>query len=369
MSGRIRAGSSVRTNDFGPCAKREVSYLSRMSRAMLAGKHPRRVVGGAALVAVSALLLAGVVPVAGTALGGGVSPVLPTELVRSAGAFEWSNGHVAVDFPSAAPVFSVSSASNASLAVSQTLGGLAEVNPSGQIVSMASFLPSRLSWNLTHTYGPQGTTVLLRSDVPVLSANGEWESGDDSPSPSDGIGNVSVSIAFTLNDSSGPSPSTVAYSLNVSAWPWYNGNDSLGLEVRSNLSATIGYWQASGTRAVTGISRATSDAFVRFSWGASARTFYANGNEGESSVGTYHNYSANGSSSLVRLDFTPVEGGYSALSYDPWVELLTPGPTEAGLAAVVLTPLSLGALVTGAAVTGVLAWVARRRRVPPETGL
>lgn len=338
---------------------------------MLAGG--RRPAAPSVVVAAGVALLL-LLPVAGMApsphaRGTATALFASAEPATNGSSYAWTNGVIRLDFASASPAFTLSSVSRPSVSVQQSLGGLAEVNAEGKIQSFASFVLPGLRWNVTPTIGTSSTAVDFEAQIPVLAASGDWESGDDNGGNSSPIGNVSAEIAFSFNASTGPDPGTVAYSLNVSDWPWLSASDALGVEVRSNISASVGYWQLTRANTLTELSRTDATPLAAFVWSSSALTRYSGGGEDESSVGAYHNFSGGGSSSLLRLNFTNVPGNYSTLSYDPWLEILSPGALGTELAAWVLTPLSIGTLAVGVAVAVGFAALARRRRVPPESDL
>ena len=317
-------------------------------------------VGGLVLAAVP------LSPTVGVARGGN-APL--STCVTTGGAYSWTNGLVRLTFPTVSPAYSLESVANPSVRVNQSLTGLAEVSPDGEIVAMASFTSNQTRWTLVNTTGSSGTNITLSASVPVVPSSGEWESGDGGNGTAPPVGNVSTRITFRCANASAANPQTVAYSLNLSTWPWLSQYDSLGIEVRSNLSTQFGFWQLAGSNGLDGISRASGAAAVSFTWGALALAGYQNNQTEDSQVDAYHNLTGNDSSSLVRLNFTAVPGSYSRLSYDPWLEILSPGTVGPALAAIVLTPFSLVALFTGTAVVAALAVVARHRRTPPEAGL
>ncbi len=320
------------------------------------------------LLAVGVLLVASTLVAMPTGAPPARTPISVT--VSSAAGLSWTNGLLRLGFANNSPAYTLESATNASVTVRQTLIGLAEVSAEGQIESFASFFQAGVNWSLTPTVGPTATSIVLAATVPVSASGGAWESGDDSNSSSTVIGNVSTQVRFAFNDSGGSAPGTLAYSLNITGWPWLDSTDSLGVEVRSNVSSTLGYWQATGSDAVTEISRTTQAPVASFVWGATAVAQYPRGGaESDSSVSAYRNFSRNDSNSLVRLSFGSVPGNYSSLSYDPWLEILAPGKVGSAVAAIILNPLSVSAIAVGTAVSLGLAYVARRRRTPPEAGL
>jgi hypothetical protein len=281
----------------------------------------------------------------------------------------WNNGAIALAFPTPGPSFTVSALSNQTLMAAQSLTGLAEVNATDTIVSTASFSSRNVTWSFASNAVAQGTAVVLTAAVPVRPASGEWESGDDGPDSSSTIGVANVTITFELNSSTQGNPWSLSYSLNVTGWPWLHTVDQVGVEARSNTTLPSTYWTPVGSNRLDERSRVSDQTIASFVWGASARAHYPNGSGEDSSVGSYRNLSSGGSAYLVRLEFVSVTGGYSSLSYDPWLSLVPPGGSPSRLTAWVLTPASI-AVVGGAAIgTVALGVVARSRRLPPETDL
>lgn len=281
----------------------------------------------------------------------------------------WNNGRVVLTFPTNSPSFSVAPLSAPSESVTQTLGGLAEVNASDVILSFASFVAPTVDWTESSVTGAQGSDVMLTATVPVVASGGDWESGDDSGGGNVTIGEANVTVAFALNASTSSNPWSVAYTLNVTDWPWLHFADSVGVEVRSNVSSAAGYWVPQGVNQLTEVSRSSQRPLASFVWGDNATARYSGGQSEFSSVGAYSQLSANGTSSLVRLEFGSVTGGYTSLSYDPWLAIIPAGGSVAQLAAWVVTPTFLAILAGGAAGTLVLAAFARSRRLPPESDL
>ncbi len=356
----VRAG--LRTNGFGPCAKREVSRRRPWSNSMPGTGKP--------LLTALALAVALTTALVG-AVGSAVGHSFPAVSNRAGtAAFSLTNGLVRVDFPTAAPSFTMASVANGSLALSQTLGGLAEVNTTGQIVAFALFGGGGVAWSGSTGGSSAATSVHLQAAVPARLASGEWESGDDTQEGGTAsLGSANVSLTFTLNSSSGPTPTTVGYVLNVTGWPWQNATDSLGVEVLTNTTGPSGYWQSNGANSIAERSNATGGTVATYAWGTSATATYANGRESNSSVGAYHNVSTNGQSSLVRLDFGTVSGGYRSLDYDPWLTLEVGNPLSRLVPAWLLGPDALVTIGAGAALSVVLAAVALRRRRSPESEL
>lgn len=378
MARGLALPAKVRTNDFGPCAKREVFTSQLLPLVMRAGWHrrggPRRRTVGLALGL--AVLTAVSLPGLGAAHSGRANgPPWATTFMTDSGGYGLSNGWVDLSFPTTGPSFTLTSVTNQSLTVLQSLTGLAEVTNTDKIVSFARFDAPNTTWSTTLGAEAGATSLVLAADVPVVASTGDWESGDGGnesrPAVPVDAPLVSVAITFRLNDSQGLSPSTVSYSLNVTGWPWVNATtDAVGLQVRSNLTLGVGYWQPAGNYSLMGVAVGTRTPLASFAWGASASAQYPVGSPQEGGVGAYRNLSADNSSSLVRLEFISVQGGYSALAYDPWLEVFAPpAKLASALEAWVVTPTALAALGAGGALAVLFAGLARSRRVPPEHGL
>ena len=358
MSDRRNGGC---THDYGDCAKTDLSRARRSPDRM-------RFLPRAGTVVVVTLVLA----VVGVAAGTTGAPVAgPTSALSSSvgpADLGLSNGLVSVSFAHAQPVLTMN-ASASPVELSQTLQGLAEVNGSGGIVAWAYFEAPALNWTVVRTQLPNATTAEFSAAVPAFAASGEWESGEGaSEGENNSLGTVNVSIVFVLNGSAGPSPRTLAYTLNVSGWPWQYPADSLGLEVRTNASGSSGLWEGVGA---SGLRMRASDAhatYAAFTWGSSAVARYGSGSEQDSLVQSYQNTSAGGLDSLVRLNFAMVPGGYESLEFDPWLSLyavVLSGP----LPAWVFTPAALSVIGAGAALSLGLAVYAGVRRRPPDQDL
>jgi len=308
-----------------------------------------------------------VLPTGTTAATSPSAPTVPGGV--SSASPSWNNGRVTLSFVNDHPSFVVTSVSNRSAWVNQTLTGLAEVNVSDGILSFASFTAPGVVWNLSARSTSNATDVVLVAAVPVLASGGEWESGDDSGGGNRTIGMANVSITFGLNASNSVNPWSVSYSLNVRDWPWLHAADSVGVEVRATATSPSAYWAADGTNRLTELTRASHRPLASFVWGATAKALYSGGSSEDSSVGSYSNLTAGGSSFLVRLEFGSVTGGYTSLSYDPWLAIIPTSGPLGKLAAWILTPTSLAIIAGGGIAVLALAVLARARRSPPESGL
>ncbi len=307
-------------------------------------------------------------------VGGSVPGDLPGTVRPLAGSAQfagWTNGQVELTFPTPAPRFLLTSATNSSLSSNETLVGLAEIGARGGMLSFAPFLGNGTRWSFSNTSNATGVRVTLSGAVAPVPTSGEWESGDSAGVADAGLGTAQVTLRFYLNASTRTGAGSVSYDLSVSDWPWIHANDSLGVEVRSTATPATQRWRVSGTNGLDGFAASGPVPTARFSWGAQATATYASGAQEDSSVGAYRNVS-NPAGFLVRLEFASITGGYHALSYDPTLSLNLPTLPFAGpapLPAWVVTTTSLEVIGGATGLCGALALVLRGRRRPPEEDL
>jgi len=358
-----RRGISSRTKGYGACAKNEVWAGARSSTRMSAG---RAVSGGAiAVFLLASLLLFGVGPASGL---GGPHTAASVQALSPSAQPTWSNDVLQLQFAGAVPIFTIQSLSDSRIGLSQTLYSLAEVNSSGGVVAVAPLTAPGVAWSFQPRSWPTGLEVTMAATLPVTAATGAWEAGDDSNTEgSSPLGFTHVIVQFYVN-STGPSSTwTVAYTLNVSSWPWVLASDALGLQVNSTASLAGASWTVSSANALAEISPGAASPVATFQWAPGAQVQYSDGTTGQSAVKSFQNVSRWTTESLVRLDFVSVPGGYSSLEYDPWITL---NPNVFKPVAWVFSTASLevmGGAMAVVAILGVVAGV--RRRSPPGSEL
>lgn len=353
-----------RTNRCGPCAKKEVSR--RVPIPLRMGGHRARVGSPAiAAIAIVALLLGTLGPGAGRAApvhsGPAVVPATP--------AHTWSNGFVRLTFPTNGPSFVVASLADPRISSTHPLGGVAEVTPSGSTVLFAPFPGNKTTWSFSTQGYAGGVAIQASARVPVMTANGSWEAGDDIGEDGGGSGNASVNVTYYLNDTS--DPATVRFGVNVSGWPWLDPtNDSLGLEISMVAANATSIVPGNSSYAIQEIANGSRASVASLRWSPSASVHYGNGSSSTSAVGTYPSYGAGGRNSTIRLVFASVAGGYRNLSYDPWVALNLRAFAGGPLPAWVITDVTW-ASIAGAAAVGLWLGIGgvRRRRHPSEEPL
>jgi hypothetical protein len=318
-----------------------------------------------------ALLLAGAVLVSGLPFFPTASPLAPHSMFTpsaSGSQLSFSNGQLAVQFQGARPAFTVQALSDSRIAMSQTLAGLAEVNSSGGFVALASFAQPGVIWTVTPSSEPSGTRITLAANLAVLGASGNWGAGDDGVEDANqSLGVVHVVVAVYVNSSSSASAWTVAYTLNVSGWPWTGSSDSLGIQVNSSSALAGASWSSGSSSSVVVRAPGSNPPLATYLWGSHARVQYSNGTQSPSPVFASQNASRWTNESFVRLEFGSVQGGYNSLEYDPWITL-NPGAFK--VPAWAFSTASLEVLGIAAALVLVFAIGAgSRRRHPPPPDL
>ncbi len=333
------------------------------------GWTPARIV---VVVAVAVLLTAAVGPSGGGGRTGSrpaASAVPVTVASSGASPWVWDNGVVRLTFPNPVPSFSIQSDLNASLSTRHILTGVAEISPSDNATAFAPFDQSGANWRFASVQNASATTIWMNATLQVLGAAGAWESLDDVSEQEGGYGTAQVALSFYLNASTGPDPSSVRFAVNVTHWPWANASDSIGFGFVD--VAVPGALIRPGASPNTLLEVRTQDAATlsTLTWASQATVHYRTGGDGSSLVGTYRAIAANGTNSTVHLEFGAVTGGYSALSFDPYIQLnLSALSPPLPLPAWLWTPESLGIIGLAGAVTfamAVLAVRSRARAAPP----
>jgi hypothetical protein len=322
--------------------------------------------GAIALAVAGCLLILGGNPLVGSASGAARPAVA---FIPASTGPTWSNGLYELTVGTAGPAFSIRSAADSRIGMNQSLFSLVEINATGNLVAFAHLLDHGTVWNTSASSSPTGTLVTTTSRVTVQPATGSWE--DDGNGSGNGsrdeispvLGQASVAVSFYVNSSAGSSPWTLTYSINVTGWPWNGTSDSLGIQVNSSALQPGAVWASGKGNSIAEVTQQSNATIATYLWSGGARVHYSDGSEAQTAVGSYRNFSRTTSTSFVRLAFESVSGGYSSLSYDPWITL---NPTVFHqLAAWVLTPASLEVTAVATGVAVLLAAVAAVRRRPP----
>ena len=330
-----------------------------------AGWSPTRI---AVVVAVAVLLSAGLwLPTVGSRAGpppagtrsGPVAPLLVSPHL-------WDNGKVRLVFPNPFPSFSVQSDANGSLASAHVLTGIAEITPSGNTTAFAPFGQSGANWLFASVQNSTATTIWMNATLHVVGASGAWDSPDDLSEGEGGNGTAHIVLTFCLNSSGGPDPASVRFAVNVTRWPWYNTTDTIGFGFVDVAVAGAAIRPGPQANSLAEVRTQDSTTLATLTWAARATVHYRTGGVDNSSVGSFQAIATNGTNSTVHLQFGSVSGGYTDLSFDPWIRLnlsaLGVGLALPPVPAWLLTTQSIAILaIVGVACVG-LAVVARRSR-------
>ncbi|MCI4321729.1 MAG: hypothetical protein L3K05_05430, partial [Thermoplasmata archaeon] len=213
---------------------------------------------------------------------------------------------------------------------------------------------------------------------PVVGSHGGWQSDDGFPDDRGSGGRAHVVVTFYLNASNAAAPNVVRFTVNVSAWPWSNASDHLGLPMNSTAANSTRLVAGAGPNQILEVRNGSANTTVAaLSWDSEASVAYNGSMSNTSSVGTFEALGVNGSNSSIRLSFGAVSGGYSELSYDPLVQLnlsafqprtLAPPILLQGhwLPAWDLTQSTLEVTAAGILVVSLLGIAAWRNRARPE---
>lgn len=270
------------------------------------------------------------------------------------------------------------------------VGAIAEVDGAGNLVALLVMnhestgnisvvsrtnevnLTDNITANVTSVIGLNASSGSPDGQLPNWSPNEAlgsvgptiWGSG------SQVLGSVDAQIVFHFLAGSQGS-NRVKFDVAISGWPWVNPADSLGLEIGATAAQQtyFAYTAANGTIAQRWISNGTVAS--RLVFGTSANATVGDANSGlvvTNQVGLYPSGTAPDIAfALLLFQGT---GGYSALTYDPWIVF---GPTPAVVVPppVISTPstgaslplLAVAGIVLATALLGVVAYRLRRRRV------
>ncbi len=280
-----------------------------------------------------------------------------------------------------------------------TVGPFVEVAPSGTVVALAvpgfdgtgwvttNSTPTeinvtdRIVGTVTNAIGvnnsngnPNGQTPQwIPADLPGSGGGTTWGQG------SEVLGNTTIDIVFHFENGSSNGTSRVKFDVAIYGWPWVNSNDQLGLAIQSSAFALPG-----GSHFVY---TAANDTIAQL-WDSSGSTItsLAFGPTANASLGDVTSLlqvtdqvglfpSGNEPTMAGALLTFSGAGGYSGLTYDPWVEFgphaaipISPvignGPTGFPVLPVLV---GLGGVLAVGLLLGIYAQRARRR--PIEDGL
>ncbi len=282
-------------------------------------------------------------------------------------ALTWSNGVINLTFGGEEPSFYVSSTQDGRVNVSVQANALAEVAPNGNVVALAALTEATSAWTHNWSATSNGVEVNLSGSVPVGPVSVPWNSSELPDSSEGTMGSVAVVLTFHLFQSSSGSPWSVKFDVSAHGWPWASVNDSLGLGLRVQAADATEIESSSGADGITEGSNATGSPVANLTWAPTATVTTASGSTATATVVPSVLVSDDHQNSEVHLLFSGVQGGYSALFYDPTISLHSGAFSRSSPMAWLFTPEVLGAIVGGTILVALLAATAWKARSEPST--
>lgn len=353
-------------------------------------RHLRRRINAVAVLAV--VVAVAVIATLATPDTGAATPRASSPLVTNCDGGSWSTSHLMVWGSGCEALFGVIYANNfsntnwsQSYNFSFMIPYVAEVNGSGGLVRLADPMnPGAASTTVTSV--PGEVNVSLDEQVNVTSADGVWTPNDtlwgSGPQWTNGtavLGVTTLAVDFHLFNASPQGPANgsyrVKFDLNIAGWPWASRSDSLGIGLQALGAGGAHFAYVASANTLAESWNANDAPFVNLTFGNVAGTTSASGATGTAQVGVDAGLFAGGTpdrQAVTLLTFQNTSGGYSQLSYDPWVAFSGPssspiqgvnnsGPPLGDARVVALAPyLALGGIV---AVAAGGASVVRRRQL------
>jgi hypothetical protein len=295
-----------------PSARKECLFLRRPGK----GRYAAWAIGGALLL---------LVPLASTASAAPSWDPAPTG---------WTNGFVMCEFSPTLPTVSVSAVERVQSGLSTTVASVAEVDPSGQTVAVATVSGS--NWTATNVSNDDVYDLAYTLAAPVSAAT-----GSEAP-----LGTASLSVDYVLPvyaGGTGGSVDTVQVDFEVSDWPWQSANDHLVLsfdawpsfstQERLDLTSSPGSLMTSvSARSGAALEQMGADAFGTAN-PASSHPVH---------VPAVASVSGNVSGATVAIAFSSSAGAFSTLNYSASVTVLFPA-TIAGIPTIDLVAVGAAA--------------------------
>jgi len=275
-----------------------------------------------------------------------------------------------------------------------TVGPLAEVTASGAVAALTvpesqgmgsvnvTSTPSEVNLtdviieNVTNAIGLNSTTLQPNGqtpqwdphDLPGGGSSTTWGNGNQV------LGNTTLGVVFHFENGSGNASNRIKIDVTVSAWPWMNTTDVLGLEVVAQAFSEpsgVRFSYAAATDTITQEWNSTGVALSSLSFGPTANT---TGNSSSpltitDQVGLFPGGNQEASSADALLTFVG-PGGFSGLKYDPWLVFGAQVPTSTvppPASAAALPLVAIGSVALAGALLGGIAYQLRRR--PIDEGL
>jgi hypothetical protein len=283
-----------------------------------------------------------------------------------------------------------------------TIGPVAEVSPSGAVVALAVLgfegsgivlvqssshevnVTDLIVGNVTNAIGVNSSTGAANgqtpewtpADLPGMGGSTTWGQGDQV------LGSTTIRIVFHFANGTGDDSDRVKFDVSISGWPWVSASDALGLAVETEAYALpVGshFAYSASNDTISQLSDSTDRTISSLSFGPSANTtgIPVMVLRVTNQVSLYPSGPTPTTAGAL-LTFSGA-GGYSGMSYDPWVEFGPQGtvgvvppppvlvPPVAGGLPLLVVLMGIGGAVAVGLVLGGLAHRLRRR--PIEDGL
>jgi hypothetical protein len=204
------------------------------------------------------------------------------------------------------------------------------------------------------------------SDVPGSVGPTVWGSGTSV------LGNISVVIVFHFVIGFQGSD-RVKFDISMSGWPWVNPADALGVEIGATAEQQTYFVYSAPNDTIAQLWTSNETVASSLVFGGSANTTAGGANatvDVSNQVGLYP--SGNAPDIAFALLSFQGAGGYSALTYDPWIVFgLTPGSvplsgSPAATGGATLSLIAVGGIASATVLLGLMAYRLRRGRVDED---
>ena len=269
------------------------------------------------------------------------------------------------------------------------VGAIAEVNSAGTLVALAEMSHESTGSITTVTQGNEvkvtdSIVANVTTAIGVTASSGAPNGQTPTWSPNEVPGNLgptvwgngsqvlgNIDAILVLHFVIGAHASDrVRFDVSMSGWPWVNADDSLGVEVGATAQQQtyFTYTASNDTIAQRWDSNRTVASSLVFDPTANATTGGVNSTlEVSDQVGLYPTV-APPNIAFALLSFQGT-GGYSALTYDPWIDfgttstVLGPPPPVLPSGGAALPWVAVGGIALATAVLALIAYQVRRRQV------
>ena len=211
---------------------------------------------------------------------------------------------------------------------------LVEITPGNSVVAESNLLyPLPETSSVSNT--PTETNFTAHLVDFVNNTTGNWNMNDPLgagwPQGNQDLGNVNVTVDFHVVHS-GTARWEIKFDFKEAGWPWLSHNDHLGLLLGAHAPVRSTPTYFPGNRTLVYFDNATRASLGGFNYAGNAT---AAGPDSPLGVGvaagsSYPPNPLGHATTMVMLNFTGGPGGYSSLTYDPWVLFPAVHATKSG---------------------------------------